>query len=1054
MGRTWTHAPTSMGWAYCFIGTTPFDKERLKEASYEELCRILREEEPAKPSTRISTLGQAATTVSANRESEPRRLSQLLRRELDWIVIKALEKDRNRRYETANGLARDIERYLHDEPVQACPPSAWYRLRKLARRNKGILAIATGTLVAVIVMAASIGWGVGDRAARRASVANRVRDSVNAARTLIAENKLAGARQKLAEARALLSDDRAVFADLATEVEAAEAELDRFQQFVDLIERAHEAETAPILETALAGDGFQGSVRTLPSASTRDRQLAAAATLRVQALERYGILEGDDWNTNLEGSVLGSDQIKQIRRSVYQELLWLAEDVFHRRQEHRSAGQLLPQPAARQALIYLGKAVSAHRATQALYALRARCRKALGEEAASKADRQLAEKNGPTIALDHYLRGQAAYDAKKLAAAIQAFEAALHLDPTHYWSLMWLGYCLVNLGRGPEDFAGAARVFTGCILKRRDHAHAYGGRAVAYGKLRRYEEALADCSKAIELDPKLAEAWSNRGLIYRKLGQLDKALADYSKAIDLDPKRATAWSNRGAIYCDHLAQYHKAIAHFSKAIELDPKRASAWYNRGVAYRKMGQLEKAVADWSKAIELDPKDAGAWANRGAAYFELRQWHKAVAHCSKAIELDPKDAKAWSNRGAAYAELRQWHKALVDFSKAIELDPKDADVWNNRGTAYSKLGQWDKTIADCSKAIELDPKDAKAWYNRGVAYGILRQPDKAIADLSKAIELAPTLAEAWGDRGAAYSKLGQPDKAIADCSKAIALDPTRAQIWTNRGVAYHKLGQLDKAVADLSKSIELDPKQTLVWWYRGAIYCDQLAQYAKAVADFSRAIELEPKLADVWYCRGNAYRKLGQQDKAVADYSKAIELEPKLAGAWCNRGLAYSGLGQWDKAIFDLSKFIEVAPNHPMNATATNYLAWLLATCPEPRVRNPGRAVELAGKAVAAAPKERGYWKTLGVAHYRAGDWKAAVAALHKSVKLRQGGDAVDDLFLAMAHWQLGNREQARRAYEQAVQWLEKNKETLEKHKAQAEELRRFRSEAEEVLELKKK
>jgi WD40 repeat protein len=140
-------------------GTTPFDKERLKEASYDEIRRIIREEEPAKPSTRISTLGQAATTVSANRQSEPRRLSQLFRGELDWIVMKALEKDRNRRYDTASSFGADVERYLHDEPVHACPPSALYRFRKFARRNKAVLttgsAVAFAVLLAVAGLAAS-----------------------------------------------------------------------------------------------------------------------------------------------------------------------------------------------------------------------------------------------------------------------------------------------------------------------------------------------------------------------------------------------------------------------------------------------------------------------------------------------------------------------------------------------------------------------------------------------------------------------------------------------------------------------------------------------------------------------------------------------------------------------------------------------------------------------------------------------------------------------------------------------------------------------------------
>src|SRR5262249_50468276 len=137
-------------------GTTPFDKERLKTATYDELRRIIREEEPAKPSTRISTLGQLATTVSANRKSEPRRLSQLFRGELDWIVMKALEKDRNRSYETASSFAADVQRYLDDEPVQACPPSAAYRFRKFARRNQAALVTAAVIALAVLLAVAGL----------------------------------------------------------------------------------------------------------------------------------------------------------------------------------------------------------------------------------------------------------------------------------------------------------------------------------------------------------------------------------------------------------------------------------------------------------------------------------------------------------------------------------------------------------------------------------------------------------------------------------------------------------------------------------------------------------------------------------------------------------------------------------------------------------------------------------------------------------------------------------------------------------------------------------
>ena len=125
-------------------GSTPFDSQRLKAAAFDEMRRIIREEEPPRPSTRISTLAQQAiSTVSEKRNSDPRNLSRLFQGELDWIVMKTLEKDRNRRYETASALADDIERYLHDEPVQACPPSRMYRVRKFASRYRAGIAIVS-----------------------------------------------------------------------------------------------------------------------------------------------------------------------------------------------------------------------------------------------------------------------------------------------------------------------------------------------------------------------------------------------------------------------------------------------------------------------------------------------------------------------------------------------------------------------------------------------------------------------------------------------------------------------------------------------------------------------------------------------------------------------------------------------------------------------------------------------------------------------------------------------------------------------------------------------
>ena len=137
-----------------------------------EMLRVIREQEPSKPSTKLST-AEGLPTLAANRGTEPAKLTKLVRGELDWIVMKALEKDRNRRYETANGFAMDVQRYLADEPVQACPPSAGYRLRKFARRNKGGLAVAALVLFFLALLGSGVGWVVRDRSAREAEAARQ-----------------------------------------------------------------------------------------------------------------------------------------------------------------------------------------------------------------------------------------------------------------------------------------------------------------------------------------------------------------------------------------------------------------------------------------------------------------------------------------------------------------------------------------------------------------------------------------------------------------------------------------------------------------------------------------------------------------------------------------------------------------------------------------------------------------------------------------------------------------------------------------------------------------
>src|SRR5947209_4890304 len=214
-------------------GSPPFTRKELTQAGMLEMLRVIREQEPSKPSTKLST-ADGLPTLAANRGTEPAKLTRLVRGELDWIVMKALEKDRSRRYETANGFAMDVQRYLADEAVQACPPSAGYRFKKLMRRHKG-------PALAAAVVGAALGLGI--------------------AGTL------------LGLARALAAERDAVA--------ARDEEVRQRQEAVIQRDRAHTAESAARANEALAKDGEHKAKQSTAEAQAvleffQDRVLAAA----------------------------------------------------------------------------------------------------------------------------------------------------------------------------------------------------------------------------------------------------------------------------------------------------------------------------------------------------------------------------------------------------------------------------------------------------------------------------------------------------------------------------------------------------------------------------------------------------------------------------------------------------------------------------------------------------------------------------------------------------------------------------------------------------------
>ncbi len=215
-------------------GSTPFDKQTLRNAMYAEIQRLIREVEPPRPSTRLSESHDTLASIAAKRRSEPKRLGTLLRGDLDWIVMKALEKDRARRYETANGLAQDIQRHLQGDAVVAAPPSAGYRLRKFVHRNRGTVAALTAVALSLVVGVVAFAW--------QARIATRERNDAMAARA--AEQ----AQREVAEARS------AELAQVATFQERMLGQIDATAAGVRLMQDLRDRHRAALATSAVPAD--------------------------------------------------------------------------------------------------------------------------------------------------------------------------------------------------------------------------------------------------------------------------------------------------------------------------------------------------------------------------------------------------------------------------------------------------------------------------------------------------------------------------------------------------------------------------------------------------------------------------------------------------------------------------------------------------------------------------------------------------------------------------------------------------------------------------------
>jgi tetratricopeptide (TPR) repeat protein len=221
----------------------------------------------------------------------------------------------------------------------------------------------------------------------------------------------------------------------------------------------------------------------------------------------------------------------------------------------------------------------------------------------------------------------------------------------------------------------------------------------------RYEDAITNYTKAIELDSYNPTVLNNRGFSLNKLGRDEEAFADYDKAIELNPDYAIALNNRG-VSLSRLERYEEALTDYNKAIELNPDHLAALNNRGVSLSRLGRYEEALTDYDKIIELNSSCSEAEWNRGRLLDKLGRHQEAIAIYDKALELEPSNYTLLNNRGVSLHNLGRFEEAITSYDKAIEIQPENGVAWFNKACVYALQSDLYRTIENLMKAIKLNP------------------------------------------------------------------------------------------------------------------------------------------------------------------------------------------------------------------------------------------------------------------------------------------------------------------------------------------------------------
>ncbi|MEK7486349.1 MAG: tetratricopeptide repeat protein [Planctomycetota bacterium] len=432
--------------------------------------------------------------------------------------------------------------------------------------------------------------------------------------------------------------------------------------------------------------------------------------------------------------------------------------------------------------------------------------------------------------------------------------------------------------------------------------------------LKDLDGAILDLTEAIRLDPKYLEAYLHRGNAYHSKDKEVEAIADYSECLLLDPNYTVAYYNRAnAKY--GVGDYENALQDYNEAIRQDDLYTQAYYGRGNAYYMQNLLKEAIENYDMALRLNSKDAHILTSRGNAKRFQGNLEDAIMDYNQALLLYPEYSYAFYNRGLAKNEKRDFTDALLDFDQAIRFDPKNQNAYEERGKAKYGLKDYQGALQDYRETLHLNPNSVEARFQIAYTLYDLKEYQESLNFYNEVIQRKPDYPEALFNRALDKESLNDPDGAILDYTEAVRVRPTYASAYLERGRLKKSKDDFSGALEDYNEALRVDPKFERAYYHRGLLKYDQKL-FREALADFEEAFRLDPQYTDACFRVAFVLYDLEENDRSMEFYNTTLKLDNKHSYAYFNRGLIRKyKKNDYEGAILDYSQSLRYNPDDPV-------------------------------------------------------------------------------------------------------------------------------------------